>query len=758
MGTEAPFPPIFVINLERSADRRTAMAARLDPLHVPYTFFKAVNGHELDIDTLAAYDKTRRRLYFGKDLTKGEIGCLLSHRAVYQHMVDNNIENAIVLEDDVFIEPTFPQVVREIIASPVAWDIVRFLAYAKVQKIGRNVYPLPLKPYNLARIPTASGGAYCYMLNLKAARRLLEHMQTNYLPIDALHSYVWRTHLETFILRPSPVSADLDGPSTIGETRFDKKTQLTGWQKNIYPLTRFWLKASELVGKRTSYWSAWLRDRPDLSQLLAAYPRLVAAGVENPLLQNWLTAHARNDHVVLPPGVKAPIIRANNAQIIMLAGTMTDALKNYRSYRHANFILLPLDGNAFRLKALLGWVRYVLRGKMKPAGLYRAAGTYWLALRNKNPRSQGERVYAPAAWGLDGFLKRLNDNDCDYALLRWWEQGKRWPVGEDTDILTTDMASLEIRRVLNDHLGTVPIDLYSVSGGEASGGDAMAYYPPQLAQTILKRAEKGPHDCRIPCKEDAFYSLAYHALYHKGLTSGLPTETGLEPEKNPRHDYKTVLTERAQDLGISTDYLQSMEKLDKLLAEKGWQPPKDMLSRYSLRNPWVKKYFFADGAGSLPPGLCVFILREAAEKWNAVDAIEDELKDAGFTLLEKYCIPEAARETVSGHLRGGNWSPGPWPAPGGRPAMILVMADPAPQPVRNARQKKAAPNVDNVRILFKSTLRDKLNARQPANARANFIHTSDNTAEALDYMHILFPPEKSDALYKQFLDLRAANG
>ena len=254
------FPPVFVINLEQSTDRRAAMGARLDQLHINYSFFKAVNGHALNIDTLPAYAKTCRRLFFGRDLTKGEIGCLLSHKAVYQHIVDNNIERAIILEDDVFIEPSFPQIIREIIQSPVKWDVIRFLAYDKVQKIGRNVFELPSKPHVLARIPTTSGGAYCYMINQKAARVLLHHMQKNVLPVDILHGYVWRTGLETFILRPSPVTADLNNESTIGAVRFDKTIQLSGWQKAVYPLTRAWLKFSELIGKLTAYWSSWPRD------------------------------------------------------------------------------------------------------------------------------------------------------------------------------------------------------------------------------------------------------------------------------------------------------------------------------------------------------------------------------------------------------------------------------------------------------------------------------------------------------------------
>jgi glycosyl transferase family 25 len=256
------FPPIFVINLKQSADRRVAMTARLEPLHVNYSFFEAVDGRLLDIGNLPSYAKTRRRIFYGRDLTPGEIGCLLSHKAIYQHMVDNDIERAIILEDDVFIDPAFAQVIRSILKAPLAWDIIRFLAQDKVQNIGRIVYSLSCKPYTLARIPATPGGAYGYMLTRKAAARLLQHMQKNILPVDILHGYVWKTGLETFLLRPSPVSADMVIESTIGYgQRFDKTLQLSDWQKAVYPFTRAWLKLSELVCKRAAYWLAWSRDQ-----------------------------------------------------------------------------------------------------------------------------------------------------------------------------------------------------------------------------------------------------------------------------------------------------------------------------------------------------------------------------------------------------------------------------------------------------------------------------------------------------------------
>ena len=260
MTTKKEFPPVFVINLKSSADRREVMAERLKPLQIEYSFFEAVNGHALDIETLPSYEKTRRRLFFGRDLKKGEIGCLLSHRAVYQHIVDNNIDTAVILEDDVFPTPDFPDVVRVLIKHPVKWDMIRFLDSKKVYKKSRVIGALGCGSYALTRISGAPGGAYGYMITQKAARKLLQNLQKYYLPIDIIHGYIWQTGLEIFAVKPSPVSPDDEVDSTIGGTRFDKTLQISGWQKAVYPLTRLWLKISELVGKRLSYWSSWPRD------------------------------------------------------------------------------------------------------------------------------------------------------------------------------------------------------------------------------------------------------------------------------------------------------------------------------------------------------------------------------------------------------------------------------------------------------------------------------------------------------------------
>jgi glycosyl transferase family 25 len=256
-----------VINLKRSVERRVEMTRRLDALGIPHEFFEAVEGSTLDLRNLPAYDSMRRRLLFGRDLRPGEVGCLLSHRGIYQRMVERGIERALILEDDVFLNPDFPQVVRALQTLPVSWDMIRFLQGEKIYKRSRSVCPV-FGAYELARPGTSSGGAFCYLLALAAAKRLLEHTQKNVLPIDALHSYVWRTGLDIYSVKPSPVTADTDDPnSTIGAARFDKKLQLEGWQKLVYPVTRAWLRVSEAAGKRSAYLLSWPRDAANRRRL-----------------------------------------------------------------------------------------------------------------------------------------------------------------------------------------------------------------------------------------------------------------------------------------------------------------------------------------------------------------------------------------------------------------------------------------------------------------------------------------------------------
>merc|ERR1740139_1145320 len=48
-------------------------------------------------------------------LTSGQLGCFMSHYTVWQHMVDNNIQSALILEDDFDLQEDFSRRLGEIL-------------------------------------------------------------------------------------------------------------------------------------------------------------------------------------------------------------------------------------------------------------------------------------------------------------------------------------------------------------------------------------------------------------------------------------------------------------------------------------------------------------------------------------------------------------------------------------------------------------------------------------------------------------------
>ena len=47
-------------------------------------------------------------------MTKGEIGCALSHLKIYQKTVDEDIPYALILEDDTLFDTEFPKYLNDL--------------------------------------------------------------------------------------------------------------------------------------------------------------------------------------------------------------------------------------------------------------------------------------------------------------------------------------------------------------------------------------------------------------------------------------------------------------------------------------------------------------------------------------------------------------------------------------------------------------------------------------------------------------------
>ena len=218
--------------------------------------------------------------------------------------------------------------------------------------------------------------------------------------------------------------------------------------------------------------------------------------------------------------------------------------------------------------------------------------------RRRRPDANGKmrrraRRYIPPEIGLEQFFVTLRDRQIRYVLLRWADELPQIKPGGDVDLLIHDDDVDSVSDLFVSEMRGIACDLFSASGlpGTAFRGyRGMPYFPPDRANEVLSRAGRFRDLYRIPGPEDQFLSLAYHAVYQKGLRSGLPTtEIGLQPEAAPRHDYAGDLAKLAADLAI--DVPIGMESLDEYLAGRGWRPSPKMLATLAERNPWVAARF-----------------------------------------------------------------------------------------------------------------------------------------------------------------------
>ena len=283
----------------------------------------------------------------------------------------------------------------------------------------------------------------------------------------------------------------------------------------------------------------------------------------------------------------------------------------------------------------------------------------------------------------------------------------------------------------------IPCDVYDVSGRNDFAWNGTAYYPPRLSAMILSRSVMEQSGALVPCVEDHFRSLAFHAVYHKGHSSGLAVRVGAKPRiAHPDHDYAGTLQDLAYGLNVAVEI--SLSGLDLHLASVGWRPALDNLAKWSRRNSWLEE-LLADLTRDLkaPSGLAVFIIRQQASASKPVRHIEQIIDAHGFDRLAS--VELQAEQMLAGEegIRGGNWGAGPYPISGGGPAVAVIAIDPMPT-TPNAEDSRKHPTLDNSRLLgIKNEVREWWNSTVQPHQRCNVLHSSDSAVQAVEYLETI---------------------
>ncbi|KAM4552673.1 procollagen galactosyltransferase 2-like [Odontesthes bonariensis] len=193
------FDEIFLINLKRRSDRRDRMLSSLAVLGINATLVEAVDGKALNssqlramgIDMLPGYKDP----YSDRVLTRGEIGCFLSHFNIWKQVVQQGLQQVLVLEDDVRFEPRFysrmTTIMGNVLRVRLDWDLI----YVGRKRLQVKEPENWVKGVSSLVHPDYSYWTLGYALSLNGARKLLRAKPLNkMLPVDEFLPLMFNKH------------------------------------------------------------------------------------------------------------------------------------------------------------------------------------------------------------------------------------------------------------------------------------------------------------------------------------------------------------------------------------------------------------------------------------------------------------------------------------------------------------------------------------------------------------------------------------
>ncbi|XP_065265570.1 procollagen galactosyltransferase 2 [Emys orbicularis] len=193
------FDEIFMINLKRRKDRRDLMLRTLYEQEIAVKIVEAVDGKALNtsqlkalnIDMLPGYQDP----YSSRPLTRGEIGCFLSHYSIWKEVVNRELEKTLVIEDDVRFEHQFKRKLMKLMDDieqvQLDWELIyigrKRMQVQRPEKAVPNVMNLVEADYSYWTLG--------YAISFEGAQKLIgAEPFSKMLPVDEFLPIMYNKH------------------------------------------------------------------------------------------------------------------------------------------------------------------------------------------------------------------------------------------------------------------------------------------------------------------------------------------------------------------------------------------------------------------------------------------------------------------------------------------------------------------------------------------------------------------------------------
>ena len=240
---------IYVVSLGRAVERRSLMKKQLEEIGLPYEFIDAHDARSITDEDVSAINS--QKSYF-KDLSKGEIACVMSHAKACKALFDDpGFEYGLVVEDDVILSLNLSKILDalEVVHSSDSITLLCALVYEPV--VFRKQQDLILD-YSIVKSNNLDGvyGAQAYFLQSSKASEFFK----NLLPVKII-SDDWKSHMENNyfsqikFVYPFPVQhaeflSAVNEKVISGEVGFRTRIKSMIYYKKIFPFYQLfiWLR------------------------------------------------------------------------------------------------------------------------------------------------------------------------------------------------------------------------------------------------------------------------------------------------------------------------------------------------------------------------------------------------------------------------------------------------------------------------------------------------------------------------------------
>ena len=182
----------------------------------------AVPGSGLSPEITAKYySSSINRKQYRRQLSKGEIGCYMSHICCWERIIEDKLDFALILEDDAVPVADLSALIRCLSDYTMQWDYIKLCSGGNIKRILQS-RPL-LDDYQLVSYYKIPSTTTAQLVSCQGARKLLSRRIPFGRPVDDDLQFWWEYDGILYGVAPVPVTQDPSFTSDIGGAEARKR-------------------------------------------------------------------------------------------------------------------------------------------------------------------------------------------------------------------------------------------------------------------------------------------------------------------------------------------------------------------------------------------------------------------------------------------------------------------------------------------------------------------------------------------------------